>query len=300
MEEFEALLAIYDGDTDISITLSQLLEEEEEEGASMVTIVVGSLPFVGTLTVSLGLPHGYPITASPIIRGIEAAGMLPLQQSMIEDSLNEICHSLQGEECLFDVVAWLKELDSSFFEANWQQSALQDDVTQSLTSSSSSFPSNRPTEDDTLNDSLPAGWFQSSVLVDRKSVFQSFGCMIDSLDAMKNRLTEIRGQRKLLGATHPCMYAYRLGAHADCDDDGEHGAGKKLAFLLEQWEKRHPSSSSLKETTSTCCPTETNRGWLLVVTRWYGGVSLGPVRFKHIVTVATESLQGLHDGESVV
>jgi putative IMPACT (imprinted ancient) family translation regulator len=51
------------------------------------------------------------------------------------------------------------------------------------------------------------------------------------------------------------------------DDDGETGAGDKLLYLLERM-----------EVTNT----------LVVVTRWYGGIQLGPDRFKHITGVAKQ------------
>jgi putative IMPACT (imprinted ancient) family translation regulator len=55
----------------------------------------------------------------------------------------------------------------------------------------------------------------------------------------------------------------------DNDDDGEEGAGTRLAQLLE-----------LRK----------DDGVLVVVSRWYGGIPLGPKRFAHIVNVARELL----------
>lgn len=55
----------------------------------------------------------------------------------------------------------------------------------------------------------------------------------------------------------------------DCDDDGETAAGGRLAHLLTLLEVENV---------------------LVVVTRWYGGVLLGPDRFKHINRVARDAL----------
>jgi putative IMPACT (imprinted ancient) family translation regulator len=55
----------------------------------------------------------------------------------------------------------------------------------------------------------------------------------------------------------------------DNDDDGEHGAGAKLSALLV-----------LMRCTDVC----------VVVSRWYGGIHLGPARFKYIANAARTAL----------
>lgn len=66
-------------------------------------------------------------------------------------------------------------------------------------------------------------------------------------------------------ATHRAIYAYRTKASNSYCDDGEVGAGERLARLLEHNEA------------SDC---------IVVVTRWHGGVPLGSVRWKRISQVA--------------
>ena len=55
----------------------------------------------------------------------------------------------------------------------------------------------------------------------------------------------------------------------DNGDDGERGAGACIAFLMEAADVT---------------------GCIVVVSRWYGGVHLGPARFKYIKNVAREIL----------
>merc|ERR1739845_193407 len=80
--------------------------------------------------------------------------------------------------------------------------------------------------------------------------------------------------KKVAAATHNII-AYRFfdedrNVHiADNDDDGEDGAGSKLAQLL-----------SFKGCEDT----------VVVVSRWYGGIQLGPDRFKHINRAASTLL----------
>lgn len=58
---------------------------------------------------------------------------------------------------------------------------------------------------------------------------------------------------------------------ADNDDDGEDAAGSRLAHLLDLM-----GADNL----------------LVVVSRWFGGVLMGPSRFKAICEVAREAVEG--------
>jgi putative IMPACT (imprinted ancient) family translation regulator len=91
----------------------------------------------------------------------------------------------------------------------------------------------------------------------------------------------LKSNGKIARATHN-MVAYRIIEerrtdkdevrtirHQDCEDDGETGAGAKLLHLLEILDARNV---------------------LVVVTRWYGGIHLGPDRFRHICNIAREIL----------
>jgi hypothetical protein len=162
-------------------------------------------------------------------------------------------------------------------------------------------------------------WISGLPLVDRKSTFVAHICPISSEAQVKPALNQlISGSTRIQRATHnmvslemmkhdryiykwnshsdlfSCLkncacfhflqYAYRLTEYIpskdgkncmipvkkhDNDDDGEDGAGARLAHLLE-----------LRK----------DDGVLVVVSRWYGGIPLGPKRFAHIVNVARELL----------
>ena len=57
---------------------------------------------------------------------------------------------------------------------------------------------------------------------------------------------------------------------SDNDEDGEHGAGKHLSHLLEMRNENQV---------------------LVVVSRWFGGILLGPRRFAYITNCARNSLE---------
>lgn len=77
---------------------------------------------------------------------------------------------------------------------------------------------------------------------------------------------------------HVLKFAYRITEHVDettilkhdNDDDGEQGAGSRLAQLLAM---------------------RKDEGVLVVVSRWFGGIHLGPKRFSHIINTARELLE---------
>ena len=80
--------------------------------------------------------------------------------------------------------------------------------------------------------------------------------------------------KKIRKASHN-MYAYQFYDTekacyvADNEDDGERGAGTKLASLLD-----------LSQATNC----------IVIVSRWYGGIHLGPARFKYIAMAGRDAL----------
>ena len=112
-------------------------------------------------------------------------------------------------------------------------------------------------------------------VVDRKSTFKAYlATGVDSDEKVQWARRNILGRKNVAKATHN-MLAYRyLDAdgisHADNDDDGEDGAGAKMAYVL----------SVLNA--DNC---------LVIVARWYGGIKLGPDRFKHIAKCTQRILE---------
>jgi len=87
-------------------------------------------------------------------------------------------------------------------------------------------------------------------------------------------LRDLLSRPKLAKATHN-IWAYRLVdkeniLRADYDDDGEDGAAVKMAHILDLF--------------------DTN-GSLVMVSRWFGGIKLGPDRFKIIAKLTQAILQ---------
>lgn len=116
-------------------------------------------------------------------------------------------------------------------------------------------------------------FFQSKPIVDRKSKFIAHLVPVQSVDDVHNAVQFLRHQKDIAIAHHPAMWAYRYVDPASgrlCSgmyDDGETGASSRILFVMESLQVE---------------------GWLVAVTRWFGGILLGSDRFKHIMSVTRD------------
>nr|XP_032522015.1 protein IMPACT-like [Danaus plexippus plexippus] len=111
------------------------------------------------------------------------------------------------------------------------------------------------------------------VIVDRKSSFQGHAAKVYSIEDINLVLAKLKQNKKIQNATHN-MYAYRIVTDKltlqDCDDDGESHAGGRMLHLMNILDQRNT---------------------LVVVSRWYGGIQLGPDRFRHINNATRQVIQ---------
>ena len=172
-----------------------------------------------------------------------------------------------GESSLLDHINGLSHLDA-------ESPAGVDNRTQ-LNENSQGF--------DELSTDPPPQWVISSTVTLKKSVFVARACPVTAPSQVKAALDNLVSKDKHVAKATHNITAYRIckpscsttGAastkviYQDCDDDGETAAGGRLLHLLlamDVWDV------------------------LVVVTRWYGGVQLGPDRFKIISQVAREAV----------
>mmetsp|Transcript_15873 Transcript_15873/g.17916 ORF Transcript_15873/g.17916 Transcript_15873/m.17916 type:complete len:305 (+) Transcript_15873:34-948(+) len=107
----------------------------------------------------------------------------------------------------------------------------------------------------------------------KKSTFQAHLARVKTVGEAIFVYSKLVQDKELKKVTHNMM-AYRIinsdgTIIADNDDDGEAAAGSRLAHLLEIVGAENV---------------------IVVVSRWYGGILLGPKRFKYICNVARELL----------
>ncbi|KAJ2944856.1 hypothetical protein O0L34_g1748 [Tuta absoluta] len=115
------------------------------------------------------------------------------------------------------------------------------------------------------------------VIIDRKSSFQGHAAEVHSIEDVNAVLAKLMQNKKFSHATHN-MFAYRIEKKTDrgttmvqdCDDDGETHAGGRMLHLLQILDQKNT---------------------LVVVSRWYGGIQLGPDRFRHINNATRQVIQ---------
>ncbi|KAJ3788171.1 imprinted and ancient [Lentinula aff. detonsa] len=116
--------------------------------------------------------------------------------------------------------------------------------------------------------------FEAESIVDRKSAFVGRACSITDPSQVPLILSYLSSDRQIARAAHPTINAWRCQVgkivHQDNDDDGETAAGGRLSHLLQILELNNV---------------------LVIVTRYFGGIHLGPDRFKHINQAARNALE---------
>lgn len=111
----------------------------------------------------------------------------------------------------------------------------------------------------------------------KKSTFQGHAAIVYTVDDVKRVLKKLQENRKVSQATHNIV-AYRLSGVAegsfvqDYADDGEINAGSRVLHLLQIMDVKNV---------------------VVVVSRWYGGILLGPDRFRLINNCAREAITAL-------
>ncbi|GFV43204.1 protein IMPACT [Trichonephila clavipes] len=206
------------------------------------------------------LPEDYPVNAPPTYL-FSAPWMSRNTRNNLSSMLDEICIEYLGESVLYE---WILKIQD--FIEELENNNLNPKSTRNC-------DSNIPVaqEIDTYNmlkEELPTV-YHGETIVDRKSVFQGHAATVVSMEQAKKVLIELKRNKKIVNATHNIM-AYRIINDSnlviqDCDDDGESRGGSTLLHLLQILDVKNV---------------------IVVVSRWYGGIHLGPDRFKHISNAA--------------
>ncbi|KAG8342555.1 putative Uncharacterized protein family UPF0029 [Trypanosoma vivax] len=249
---------------EIDMLLSAFADEVRLDDAKRPAVIV-SLPFRFTLHITIPA-HGYPDAVMPSLFVAEGPNS-PLT-SEFSSRLSRLVRSevVLGAPMLMHIITLAQGLALEMQESHEaklqavERERVEGEEAMALES------------DRQLQSAVEV--MSGAPIVDRKSKFVAHMARVDSEARVHEVVMYLRMQKHIAEATHPTIYAYRFTdssgiLHADCDDDGEAGAASRILFLMEQ----------LKVD-----------GYVLVVTRWFGGILLGPDRFKHIMEVARQML----------
>lgn len=254
-DEVSALRAIY-GEEGVSYS--------PQTGALSVTV---SALNADKISFACLLPQSYPsrhLPRNPTLRADKLSAKecvaivdtaLPSARARLPDSISV---NSAPEECVFDYCqAVISSYDSYISAKDGNESVGLSTEHSTAEDASGSHLSHRS---GTLYK-----FAHGEPLTDRKSVFQAHVAHVDSVSQAVGFVGFLCEKfPKIATATHNIM-ACRVGSAQDYDDDGENAAGKSLLFTLQQQDVDNI---------------------VVVVSRWFGGVKLGSLRFKHINNVA--------------
>lgn len=236
-----------------------------------------------TACLQIILPPDYPSAAPPIYQ-INAAWLRGPERAKLANCLEDLYVLHAGESILYLWVETVRE-----FLVERSQSGETEDRPQKVNITTEEevdegedvpdFSTLRLTEnahlflDHSDNEELPP-IKHGNTITDRRSTFQPHLAPVVTPRQVKMVLGKLYENKKIASATHN-IYAYRIyceDKHSflqDCEDDGETAAGGRLLHLLQILDVRNV---------------------MVVVSRWYGGILLGPDRFKHINNCARNIL----------
>lgn len=227
------------------------------------------------IALRIAFPEAYP-DVSPQVLGPDSVGAA-LRKGAAQDVVQLAWSILKesfrvGEPCIFELVE----------ELNARQDELKLDSANSTNSANSATDVDTeleapPTNERGLDDSKWAEdppWVLSEPVQEKKSVFLARAARVTHPSEAKKFIKHLLAiDKKAAKATHN-ITAWRMQepsgvTYQDYDDDGESAAGGRLLHLLQLMDVWNV---------------------MVVVSRWYGGVHLGPDRFRIISSVARDAI----------
>jgi hypothetical protein len=227
------------------------------------------LPSLPSITLRLEFPSDYP-DAPPSILGTQTVGQ-DVQKGIgnqVVDIIRDVLAQVYrpGEACVFDL---LEEARDALEKAEEQGTVHLHEHEEDQSTESAPISQSKDVD---LGPEPP--WTIAPPITEKKSIFIARVALVNSPIQAKSYLHHfLSTDKKAAKATHH-MTAWRIHgqndtSYQDCDDDGETAAGGRILHLIQLMDV-----------------------WdvMVVVTRWYGGVHLGPDRFRIINTAAREAL----------
>ncbi|CAN6673793.1 protein IMPACT homolog [Trichomonascus vanleenenianus] len=204
------------------------------------------------IRLKLSFPSSYPEEAPHVV------DVLSTKHQALLPVLQDVMNSTftPGQVCIFDFIEGSREvLDPG--------EIIEDDIVEE-----------DGDDEETHEVDIFEGWIESEPVTDRKSVFIARAAEVHSGEEALRKIAMLKLDKKIARAAHN-MTAYRIKREdgvlvQDCDDDGEAAAGGRMLHLLQ-----------LTDSINV----------VVCVSRWYGGIHLGPDRFKHINSTARDALQ---------
>ncbi|XP_035509822.1 protein IMPACT [Morone saxatilis] len=238
-----------------------------------------------TACLQIILPPDYPSVSPPIYQ-INAAWLRGPERAKLANSLEDLYVEHMGESILY---LWVEKIREFLVEKSQSSGTVDQPENVNMTAEEEVDDDDEDIPDfrtfklntenahlfmDHANDEEVPPIKHGNSITDRRSTFQPHLAPVVTPRQVKMVLESLYENKKIASATHN-IYAYRIyceDKHSflqDCEDDGETAAGGRLLHLLQILDVRNV---------------------MVVVSRWYGGILLGPDRFKHINNCARNIL----------
>lgn len=230
----------------------------------------------GAFVATFHVPVHYPLQAQPTVDLDFKSRIGEKQKCSLITELRDLISSMEGEVVLFAAIERLKELVADPLTETLVDVPTEnydDEVSytfQEVSSSSAPVPS-----------SLTV--IHGPLSMEQKSSFQSHFAVVHSMEEVEEFKQIVLSDKKIARATHN-IFAYRFTCpngtgvvYHDCDDDGETAAAGRVAEMIRLMGVD---------------------GVAIIVSRWFGGVLLGPDRFKFICNSARNLLEDHGYGKS--
>ncbi len=226
------------------------------------------------VTLRLSIPHQYPESCLQVtaVQGVGSASRKGLGNHVLETARDLVQRVFTpGQVCLFDL---LQELEQTLDQVS--PTSVKEHVEVSEQLDGELEHEIRSAEE--VGDNLASPrWVLSATVTEKKSVFIARACTVKTTKEAQSAIAHLLATDKRTSKATHNISAYRIRSliegkemvFQDCDDDGEDAAGVRLLKLLQMMDVWNV---------------------LVVVSRWYGGVKLGPARFGIINAVAREAV----------
>ncbi|KAI4175575.1 MAG: hypothetical protein LQ343_001566 [Gyalolechia ehrenbergii] len=229
------------------------------------------------VTLRLSIPIQYPdinldITA---VEGVGSTSQRGFGNHTLLAARNLIQKAFTpGQVCLFDLLQELEQLRDP--EPSTNEDGRTED-SQRVENSDVPRAGRKETTGAPSEALVPPQWALSSTVTEKKSLFIGRVCGVNSSNEVQSAIAHLLATDKRASKAAHNISAYRIRTsfnekeviYQDCEDDGEAAAGGRLLRLLQMMDVWNV---------------------LVVVSRWYGGVKLGPARFGIINAVAREAV----------
>ncbi|KAI8933180.1 hypothetical protein NX059_009818 [Plenodomus lindquistii] len=229
------------------------------------------LPSLPSVTLRIEFPSDYP-DAPPSILGTQSVGQdVPKGMgTRAVDVIREVLAKVYrpGEACIYDLLEESREV----LERAEEQGEIHLHERSEELSVEEDLTSHVPVPTIDLGPEPP--WIIGPAFVEKKSTFIARVAPVSSPAQARQYVAHLLAtDKKAAKATHN-MTAWRIKgpndtSYQDCDDDGETAAGSRMLHLMQLMDVWNV---------------------MVLVSRWYGGIQLGPDRFRIINTTSREAL----------